>query len=63
MPTYEILTPKFGVIQYIAKNIGEARTYARRSWKVGPANVTRQRRYKRCMECDSQPCVCKKEVP
>jgi len=62
MPIYDVVT-SFGVIQYEADNIKEARTWAKKAHKVGPSSVSRQVNYKHCEQCDCKPCCCPERKP
>jgi hypothetical protein len=59
MHHYEVTLPDGTVIQHDAKNITEARTWAKKVHKVKrPQDVTRRRKYVLCPKCDCKPCCC-----
>lgn len=59
MSTYDVSTERFGVVQYEADNIAQARAWARAALGVrNPSCVTLQRPYRRCEDCECAPCAC-----
>lgn len=59
MPIYAVTTKEFGDLQVEAKNIAEARAWARNVWKVkNPSLVRRKYVYRKCEVCECSPCMC-----
>ena len=58
---YAVMTSRFGEVLIEDDNIKNARRRARRLFQVGPRDVWRVRKYKRCEVCDCAPCCCSHE--
>jgi hypothetical protein len=58
---YAIRTARFGTILVERDSIEEARQWARDNFDAGSSDVSAHRTYRRCDDCNSAPCCCRKD--